>query len=260
MNLDRVIAVRNDKTVYRDNDLCIKVFHGGYSKSDVLHEAYNHACVEDSGLNIPHLHEVTRTAQGDWAIVSDYVQGKTFAQQLKETPAQAEEILSEFCDLHLSILSRTAPQVAPLQPKLRNRIMQAQLPMTTRYDLLRRLDTMPVHHKLLHGDFNPSNLIRREDGSVCIIDWSHVTQGNATADAVGTTLLFALQNETAFAARYLQMFAGRSGTDMAYILRWVPIVAAAWSVTMPEKKRAYLLEIADGRLPEELSAFDTAKD
>ena len=26
MNLDRVIAVRNNKTVYRDGDKCIKVF------------------------------------------------------------------------------------------------------------------------------------------------------------------------------------------------------------------------------------------
>ena len=27
MNLDRVIAVRNNKTIYRDGDRCIKVFN-----------------------------------------------------------------------------------------------------------------------------------------------------------------------------------------------------------------------------------------
>ena len=29
MNLDRIIAVRNHKTVYRDGDLCMKVFVEG---------------------------------------------------------------------------------------------------------------------------------------------------------------------------------------------------------------------------------------
>ena len=259
MKLDRVIAVRNDKTVYRDGDLSIKVFHDVYTKSDVLHEAYNHACVEDSGLNIPHLHEVTTTENGDWAIVSDYIQGKTFAQLMQQTPERKEEFLTAFCDLHLSVLSRQAPQMSPLQPKLKDKIMHAQLPMTTRFDLLRRLDSMPVHHKLLHGDFNPSNIIQREDGSVVIIDWSHVTQGNATADAVGSCLLFLMQNEQQLALQYLRMFAEKSNTEMPYIRKWIPIVAAAWSVTMPEKKRDYLLEIADGRPLEELSGLETGE-
>ena len=41
MNLDRIIAVRNNKTVYRDGDRCLKVFNEGYSKADVLNEALN---------------------------------------------------------------------------------------------------------------------------------------------------------------------------------------------------------------------------
>ena len=40
MNLDRVIAVRNNKTIYRDGERCIKVFNEEYSKADVLNEAY----------------------------------------------------------------------------------------------------------------------------------------------------------------------------------------------------------------------------
>lgn len=41
MTLDRVIAVRTAKTVYRDGDLCIKVFNEEFSKADVLNEALN---------------------------------------------------------------------------------------------------------------------------------------------------------------------------------------------------------------------------
>ena len=52
MNLDRIIAVRNSKTLYRDGDKCIKVFDENYSKADILNEALNTARVEETGLNI----------------------------------------------------------------------------------------------------------------------------------------------------------------------------------------------------------------
>ena len=59
MKLDRVIAVRNNKTVYRDGDACLKVFDESYSKADVLNEALNQARVEETGLCIPKVREVT---------------------------------------------------------------------------------------------------------------------------------------------------------------------------------------------------------
>lgn len=39
MNPDRVIAVRTQKTVYKDGDSCVKVFGADYSAADVLSEA-----------------------------------------------------------------------------------------------------------------------------------------------------------------------------------------------------------------------------
>ena len=59
MKLDRVIAVRNNKTIYRDGDRAIKVFGADYSKADVLNEALNQARIEETGLNIPKVLEVT---------------------------------------------------------------------------------------------------------------------------------------------------------------------------------------------------------
>ena len=59
MKLDRVIAVRNNKTIYRDGDKCVKVFNEDYSKADVLNEALNQARIEETGLNIPKIVEVT---------------------------------------------------------------------------------------------------------------------------------------------------------------------------------------------------------
>ena len=75
MKLDRVIAVRNNKTIYRDGDKCVKVFDEDYSKADVLNEALNQARIEETGLNIPKVIEVTMV-EGKWAIVSEFIKGK----------------------------------------------------------------------------------------------------------------------------------------------------------------------------------------
>ena len=53
MKLDNVIAVRKDKTIYRDGNLTLKVFNANYSKADILNEALNLARVEETGLNVP---------------------------------------------------------------------------------------------------------------------------------------------------------------------------------------------------------------
>ena len=93
MNLDRIIAVRNNKTVYRDGDRCLKVFNEGYSKADVLNEALNQARIEETGLNIPKVLEVT-VIDGKWTIVSDYIKGKTLAQLMQENPEKKDEYLA----------------------------------------------------------------------------------------------------------------------------------------------------------------------
>ena len=75
MKLDKIIAVRNNKTIYRDGDKSVKVFNEGFSKADVLNEALNQARMEGTGLNIPKVLEVTMI-DGKWAIVSEFIKGK----------------------------------------------------------------------------------------------------------------------------------------------------------------------------------------
>ena len=82
MKLDRVIAVRNNKTIYRDGDRAIKVFGADYSKADVLNEALNQARIEETGLNIPKVLEVTMI-DGKWAIVSEFIKGNSDAEKLE---------------------------------------------------------------------------------------------------------------------------------------------------------------------------------
>ena len=244
MTLDRVIAVRTAKTVYRDGDLCVKVFNEDFSKADVLNEALNQARIEETGLNIPKIHEVTKI-DGKWAIVSDFIEGKTLQQMMDDDPDKKEEYLNQFVDLQLTVLSKTCPLLNKLKDKMNQKISMAELDATTRYDLHTRLNGMPKHNKVCHGDFNPSNIIIAKDGTPYIIDWSHATQGNGAADAARTYLLFWLKGDTETAKQYLDLFCKKSDTAKQYVQKWMPIVAASQSVKGNEEERELLLSWAN---------------
>lgn len=239
MKFDQIIATREKKVVYRDGDLCMKVFCPGYNKADVLNEALNQARVEETELNIPRISAVTML-DGQWAIVYDYVEGKTLAQLMAEHPEKFDEYLNQFVDLQLFMHTQTCPLLTKLRDKMHRKISQTDLSATIRYELHTRLESMPRNRKLCHGDFNPSNIIVREDGQMFIIDWSHATQGNASADAARTYLLFCLNDDEITAKRYLQLFCEKNDTAIQYVQRWMPIVAASQSVKGNAAEREFL--------------------
>lgn len=240
MKLDKVIAVRTNKTVYRDGDLAVKVFDSDYSKADVLNEALNQARVEETALNVPKLHEVC-TVDGKWAIVSDFIPGKTLARLMEENPDRRGEYMSLFVDLQLLVHRQTCPLLNKLKDKMNRKINETGLDATTRYELHARLQGMPTHVKLCHGDFDPRNIILREDGKPFILDWSHATQGNAGADAARTYLLMWLAGDIDGAENYLNLFCQKSDTARQYVQKWIPIVAASQSVKGRAEEREFLL-------------------
>ena len=239
MNLDRIIAVRTDKTVYRDGDRCLKVFNEDFSKADVLNEALNQARIEETGLNIPKILEVT-VIDGKWTIVSEFIKGKTLARLMEENPDKKDEYLSLFVDLQLQMHSKTCKGLTKLKDKMNRKISETDLSATVRYDLHTRLEGMPKHNKVCHGDFNPTNIIITEDGTPYILDWSHATQGNASADAARNYLLFWLNGDIDGAKKYLDLFCERSNTAKQYVQKWMPIVAASQTVKGNEAEREFL--------------------
>ena len=100
---------------------------------------------------------------------------------------------------------------------------------------------MPKHNKVCHGDFNPSNIIIKEDGTAYILDWSHATQGNASADVARSYLMFCLSGDRSLADHYLRTFCKKSDTAMQYVQKWLPIVAASQSVKGNPEERNFLL-------------------
>ncbi len=244
MKLDRIIAVRTGKTVYRDGDNCVKVFDKDYSKADVLSEALNQARVEETGLNIPKIKEVTMI-DGKWAIISEFIPGKTLARLMEEDPERKDEYLALFVDIQLSVQAKECALLTKLKDKMNRKISMSELDATARYDLHTRLEGMPKHKKLCHGDFNPSNIIIGEDGKPYVLDWAHATQGNASADAARTYLLFWLAGDIEGAKKYLDLFCQKSNTAKQYVQKWMPIVAASQSVKGNEKERQFLLSWVD---------------
>jgi len=240
MNLENVIAKRSKKTIYRDGNKCIKLFNEDFSKADVLNEALNQARIEETGLPIPKIIEVT-TVDGKWAIVSEFIEGKTLAQMMEEDPENKNKYIEQLVDIQMNVQSKTCPGLNKLKDKMNRKIGQAEIDATVRYDLHTRLESMPKHNKVCHGDFNPSNVIITEDGTAYIIDWSHATQGNASADVARTYLLFYLNGDEEGAELYLDLFCEKSNTAKKYVQKWMPIVAASQSVKGNAHEREFLL-------------------
>ncbi len=244
MKLDTIIAKRPTKTLYRDGNKCIKLFNEGYNKADVLNEALNQARIEETGLNTAKVLEVT-TIDGKWAIVLEYIEGRTLTELMRENPDKLDEYLELFVDLQIEVHSKTCPLLNKLKDKMNRKIHEADIDATTRYELHTRLEGMPKHKKVCHGDFNPSNIIVTPEGKPYIIDWSHATQGNASADVARTYLLFCLNHDDEVAKKYLNLFCKKSDTAKQYVQKWMPIVAASQSVKGNAHEREFLLSWVD---------------
>lgn len=244
MKLDNIIAERAGKKIFRDGKYAIKVFDSDYSKSDILNEALNQARIEETGLNIPKISAVTMI-ENKWAIISDFIEGKTLAQLMEENPDKLDEYLNFFVDIQLDIHNKKAPLLNKLKDKMKRKISEADIDASTRYELHIRLEGMPKHTKVCHGDFNPSNIIIKNDGTPFILDWSHATQGNASADVARTYLLFCLVGKEEIAKKYMEIFCKKSDTARQYIHKWLPIVAASQSVKGKPEEREFLLSWVD---------------
>ncbi len=240
-----VITKRTAKTIYRDGDTVIKRFSSRYPKSDILNEALNQSRVEETGLPIPALRSVS-VIDGEWAITMDYVEGKTMAQLMEEHPEKLDEYMEQFIDLQILVQSKRCPLLNKLKDKMNRKIssLNGQLDATIRYELHTRLESMPKHNKVCHGDFNPSNIIIDNEGNAHIIDWSHVTQGNGAADAARTYLLFALKDRT-LADKYMDMFCKKTDTAKQVIQQWLPIVAASQMVKRIPGEEDFLIKWVD---------------
>ncbi|WP_167956953.1 phosphotransferase [Anaerosporobacter faecicola] len=235
MKLENLISKGTNASVFRDGNTAIKVFNKDFPKTEVLNEALNTSRVEETGLAIPSISEVSIN-NGQWAISMNFIEGKTLYQLMKENPDQIQSYIEKMVDLQLEIHSKRSPLLNKLKDKMVRQINSLDcIDNVKKYDLLTRLDGMPKHIKVCHGDFNPRNIIVAKD-KWYVLDWVHASQGNASADVARTYLLLSL-DDAKTADLYLDAFCKKSQTEKRYVQTWLPIVAAAQlTKNKPEEK------------------------
>ena len=119
MNTENIIAKRPSKVIYREGDKVVKLFDEHYSKANVLNEALNQARIEETGLKIPKLHEVKKI-DGKWAIVLDYIEGKTLEELMKAHPEKKNEYIERLVDIQVEILSHKVAHLNKIKEKIDN--------------------------------------------------------------------------------------------------------------------------------------------
>ena len=235
----QILEEKSYKTVYREGSRIIKVFTASHPKSNVFNEAYIHACVEDAGVPVPKLLGVT-PEDGGWAIATEYVAGKTLQQLMDEHPEKQDEYLEKLVAVQLETGAFRVPHLRNTRQKMEDAIKGlTEIDASTRYELLQRIHGMPAHSKLCHGDLVPSNIVLKEDGTYCILDWAHASAGNAGADAAITYMRFSLDMPE-LAGKYLHLFCKRADMAIQYVQTWMPVVAAAQMSKHRESERELL--------------------
>lgn len=224
MNSSKLIASSPTVDVYENGDKAIKIFKMPNPKPIVLYEALTHTRVEEAGMDIPKIIEVS-VIDGKWSITMERAIGKTMADMIEEQPEKALELLEQFVDIQLEIHEKRSPKISKLKDYLGRKINESSVDDIKKYELFTRLESMPKHVKLCHGNFSFENVILTDDG-IKVVDWVAAKQGNASADVARTYLLLSL-NYPHLADKYMELFCEKTNTSKKYVQAWLPIVAVA---------------------------------
>ena len=238
---------RGNKVVYDLGDKIAKVFNETKPVSDVFNEALNLARINECGIRSPKALEVTKL-EGDeagWALITTKVPGVTLAEKIEAEPQRFGEYLEQFVDLQIEIHGYTSPLLNRQGDKYARMINSLEaINATTRYNLLERLDGLKKGTAVCHGDFNPSNVIVSEDGTLSVCDWAHATQGAPAADVAMTYLFFSLTSKEQ-AEAYLDTYCERADMAKQIVRQWLPVIAASELARKRKVNEEFLMSWVD---------------
>lgn len=226
--LKNLISDGDKVQVFECEGKCVKLFKDAKEpKSVVLYEAITHARVEETGYaGIPQLLEI-RQIDGKYAIVYEFIEGKTLELIMREDPSNADMYLKQLADIQVEINELSSNKVSRLKDYLTRSINGLDMiDDVKKYELIEHLNKQPQQSKLCHGDLAPDNVIVSDSGAF-VIDWMKAKQGNAAADVAKTYLNLCMKHHTEWAERYLKIYCAETGTDVQHIREWLPIVAGA---------------------------------
>ena len=244
MKVDKILAVRNTKTIYREGEVCVKLFSEKYPKSYVLREALNHSYIEETGLKIPKIKEVT-CIDGEWAIESEYIKGTTLLELVRKNDSRKMEYMDRFIQLHATVMGLECKSLGRLADRMNENIAKADLEATTRYDMHMKLLEASNTNNICHGDFNLSNIIITQEDDAYVVDWSKLSRGDSRVDMANTYLILLLEEGEELATYYLNKIIELMSVTKESVMEWVPLVAAFRSVEAKKDVREKLLSFMD---------------
>lgn len=244
MNLERIIAVRNNKIVYRDENSCIKVFNSGFSKTDILNEALNHAKAEETKLNIPKFLGVNLINE-KWAVVSEYINGKTLKRLMLENPEKSDEYLELFIKIQKDIHKQNSLGFYDLKNKMCRKIEMTNFSKKKKQKLSAYLKKMSDGNNLCHGELDFSNIIITSEDVPYILDWECAARGSIAADVAKTYLLLCMDENVEFAEKYLSLFLKGNKITKKEVMEWIPFNAAVETIEAVAEKFEFFHECVE---------------
>ena len=242
--LGRLLAAGNTAQVLAwGDDRVLKIYKPApWAKRVAFREAANQAAAEAMGLPVPAVHGIV--VQSDrWGIVSDRVEGTSFARRMFADPTLVTAHLEALIDLQLRLQQTTASLFAGMKQRLANHISHApQLRPERRDALITGLQAMPDGDQLCHFDFHPMNVLGDVNSPV-VIDWADACRGAASADGCRSHTLLEIHAEV-FAAPYLERYCRASQCSAAELLAWRPYVLAAKLIETPAEAPRLLTLLA----------------
>ena len=188
----RKLGEGQESVVYAvGDDRVAKLFKGPRGEAMAAREMARLASARASGAETPEPFGAIEH-EGRHGYVMGRVEGPSLLAMVEENPLRAPRLARFFGSCHAALLGHKACADLPsLKDGLRKDIEGLRgdsLDEDRKAFLLGLLEGLPDGDALLHGDFNPSNLILTERGPIAI-DWSGAARGDPMADLAHTLLI-----------------------------------------------------------------------
>jgi uncharacterized protein (TIGR02172 family) len=199
-----MVGVGNTAEVFDfgEGKVC-KLFRKGYPKESVEREFRNAKEVQRLGLPVPKVFELVET-EGRTGIVYEKIDGKSMLECIVENPGKAGFFLEEFVRLQKKWLKEASVHAASiLSYKEFLQMLTNSAGQKTEASLLEEINALPEGDTVLHGDFQPGNVLILTDNCPVVIDFMNVCRGPALYDIARTYFLLKEKDE-AFGRVYLE--------------------------------------------------------
>lgn len=189
MNLDKIIALGNGVTVFRDGEKSVKVFVRNPGAGSLLSEAMKQAVMYESGIAVPRVREVA-CADGVQAIVSDFAAGATLGTPIGKGRAEVSVYAAQVVGFQKEMHEKSSAMLPDVTGRLYAALRHPELPSAfaaDAEDAARMIAGLPYgRRRICHGKLSPDNLIAGDGGKLTATGCGNAFSGLPELDAAIT--------------------------------------------------------------------------